>query len=499
MSKPLVPLLSQARAQADAGRRVEALHSYRALLSGHPRQADVWYEYAWLLRREGAVEQALVAYQTALSLGIARAEEVHLNRAVIYSEDLRDPELARQELIHALGLKASYPPALFNLGKLHEDQGDVPQAIAAYTELSEQKDDLALSLEGLARLVQIDPPKQAHPQRLARLQKEIGNLALPAQLRAGLSYALGRCREHLGEFEAAFVAFSEANALAASTGPSYEPERVERHVDATVLHCQAPWTAMDHGFDAQESMPEPLFICGMFRSGSTLLEQVLNAHPQIAAGGELAFFPRLSIGPLGRHATGGPLPLGISRQLAHDYLNLLRRVSNTSQGRPQLVTDKRPDNVLLLPLILQVLPHARILITRRDPLDTGLSVFQQHLDPRQAPYASNLGDIAHYQRQVQRLAEHALQRWPTRVRVFDYDAFVRDPRGTLQPLLAWLGLPWADECMNFHRQRNLVATASHAQVRRALYRESSGRWRAYENQLAPLRDALVRLGYRFAD
>ena len=127
-------------------------------------------------------------------------------------------------------------------------------------------------------------------------------------------------------------------------------------------------------------------------------------------------------------------------------------------------------------------------------MDTGLSVYQQYLSQSQVPYSSDLRAIGHYQAQVEKLANHAVATWSEQVRVFDYDAFVRDPQAELGRLLDWLALPWDPACLRFHEQRNAVATASHAQVRRPLYTDASGRWRHYVEQLLPLRNALDEAG-----
>lgn len=482
------PIHSQARRLVDAGRAAEALQAYQHLLSAHPGNADGWYEYAWLLRRTGAPEAALQAYARALAAGIGGAEEVHLNRAVILSEDLRRVDDAAIELQRALGLRPDYAPALLNLGKLHEDLGDWPAASSTYLRLSGQ--DTVLGLEALARLVQIRLPEEALPERLQRLAAAAADPRLDDSLRAGLLFALGRCHEARRLPAEAFAYFSEANRLAARGGPPYRPEAIERHVDALLTAFPAAPLAAAPADDPER--PAPLFICGMFRSGSTLLEQVLNAHPDVVAGGELAFFPRLAAGPLAAHVAGAPMPAQLADRLRVDYRRQLQRIASSQPGAARFVTDKRPDNILLLGLVRQLFPAARIVLTRRDPMDTGLSVYQQHLSQAQAPYSSTLEAIGHYQTQLDRLANHILDAWAPSVRVFDYDAFVRAPEPELRALLDWLGLPWEPACLRFHEQRNAVATASHAQVRKSLYRESSGRWRAYAEQLRPLAQALGR-------
>jgi tetratricopeptide (TPR) repeat protein len=491
MNSSLAQHLAGARRLADVGRKAEALKAYEAILAADPAYADGWYEYAWLLRRTGQPDDALAAYAVALSSGIRGAEEVHLNRAVIFSEDLAQPGEALAELQRALACRPDYAPALLNLGKLREDLGDSRTAADIYLRLSGMADGGDLALEALARLVQIELPTEATPDRLQRLRREANNPALPSALRADLWFALGHCLEARQDYDSAFEAFVEANRRAAVGHPAYQPAAMERHADA-VLAAAPPTPSLF----ARGEGAAPLFICGMFRSGSTLLEQVLHSHPQISAGGELSFFPRMASGPLAAYATGCPLPSALAERVRSDYLAVLAQVAKAHPAKSvRFVTDKRPDNVLLLALIRQAFADARIVITRRNPLDTGLSVFQQHLSPIQASYSSELASIGHYQAQVHRITEHCRGAWPDSVRVFDYDAFVRDPELELRPLLEWLGLPWDSACLRFHEQRNTVATASHAQVRRPLYRESSGRWRRYEKNLTPLHEALSRHGY----
>jgi hypothetical protein len=243
-----------------------------------------------------------------------------------------------------------------------------------------------------------------------------------------------------------------------------------------------------------------VFICGMFRSGSTLVERVLAAHPAVAAGGELAWFPRLAAGPL------APYPASLARidaataaRLAAAYRAHIAQLIAPDRPAPRWFTDKRPDNFLLLTLIKRLFPRARIIHTVRNPLDNGLSIWQQHLDPRVAPHATDLAAIGHWYGQYRRLMRHHAACWPDDVLDFDYDGFVADPEPWLRRLLAFLDLPWEPACLDFHRRGGAVRTASYLQVRKPLYRDASGRWRAYGERLAPLRDALLAAGVTLPD
>ena len=248
------------------------------------------------------------------------------------------------------------------------------------------------------------------------------------------------------------------------------------------------WAIISRRFKAAapESQVHPIFVCGMYRSGSTLTEQVLAGHPRVQAGGEIDFLPTLANTAL------APFPAALSRisqanlnQIAARYLDDLARIFPSAD----YVTDKRPDNFLYIGLIKSLFPDAPIIHTTRNALDNCLSVFFLHLDHRMG-YALSLMDIAHYYRQYRRLMDHWKVLYGPDILDFDYDAFVREPRIAVERLLAFCGLDWHEDCMNFHNVRNAVKTASVWQVREPLYQRSSGRWRNYAGNLAPLQEYL---------
>jgi hypothetical protein len=221
----------------------------------------------------------------------------------------------------------------------------------------------------------------------------------------------------------------------------------------------------------------------MFRSGSTLTEQVLAGHSRVTAGGEIDFLPTLVQTEL------APFPARMaqvsSRQLGELAQRYLASLSKLFPGERH-VTDKRPDNFLYIGLIKSLFPNARIVHTTRDALDNCLSVYFLHLDHSMG-YALDLTDTAHYYRQYRRLMAHWKALYGEDILDFDYDAFVRKPRPAVERLLAFCGLDWEEGCMSFHRVQNAVKTASVWQVREPLYQRSSGRWRNYARHLAPLR------------
>ncbi len=490
-------LMRQAAILHGEGRRQEAIAIFRQVLAEQPGASEGWYELGYLLKAEGQFEQALQAYGHALALGIRRAEEVHLNRAVIYSDHLRRDADAERELEAALAVAPTYVPALLNRGNLHEERGERDQALACYDRVlsgagGNEDPFRDLRFEALARCVKLRPPAGMDDPSIRRLQDAI---AAPSSnvVRANLLFALGQAYEKLEQFDLAFDAFAKANRwLRRQYGSSYDRAHTSRLVDALIGTFQSNGTG-----EPTVSVPpgaSPLFICGMFRSGSTLVEQVLAAHPQVTAGGELNWLRHVATSRL------APFPesmatydLARDASLAEDYrAHLANLFPDGIAGT--YITDKRPDNFLLIGLIKRLFPAARIIHTCRHPLDTGLSVFQQHLDLRVTGYASDLGDIGHYYGQYRRLMAHWHSLYPGSIFDFDYDAFVRAPQPTLEPLLDFLGLGWDDRCLQFHQLGNTVKTASYWQVRQPLTSRASGRSRNYNSHLGPLRQALQEAG-----
>jgi len=252
---------------------------------------------------------------------------------------------------------------------------------------------------------------------------------------------------------------------------------------ATPLPAPLPSAAAD------AARPRPIFICGMFRSGSTLAEQLIAAAPGVEPGGELNLLPALISAEL------QPFPAALAsasepqlRRLADTYRQW---IGNVFPGAAY-VTDKRPDNFFCIGLIKTLFPDALIVHTTRDPLDTCLSVFFLHLDHRMS-YALDLLDTGHFYRQYRTVMAHWKQLYGNAIVDFDYDAFVRAPEPTGAALFAALGLSWDPRWLEFPKGSRPIRTASTAQVREPLYRDSSGRARHYAAELAGLREYLADL------
>jgi len=219
----------------------------------------------------------------------------------------------------------------------------------------------------------------------------------------------------------------------------------------------------------------------MYRSGSTLIEQLLAGHSRVRAAGELDLIPELA-----KRIPGYPRSVAIADEATiaswrNFYLEGLRGIGEHGA----LITDKRPDNFLHIGLIKTLFPDAKIVHTRRDRLDNLVSLYFLHLSPEMA-YALDLEDAAHWYAQHNRLMAHWKSVYPDDIFEVDYDELVRSPRSVIESLLSFLGLDWEDSVLDLERRERPVKTASVWQVRQPMHARSSGRWRNYSAQLKGL-------------
>ncbi len=450
-----------------AGRHAEAEAAYQRHIDGQPQDAVARFNYACFLRRRGRLEQALESHQAALDLAIQKPEEVLSNMAVIQAE-LRRDAAAKLLLERALAVNPTYVPALFNLALHHEEFGDRERARAMFRRILSIDPNWHEALVHLAHAETVGDPDGELVRRLRRTLRR-SNLAPLA--RESLHFALGKALDDCGRYDEAFEQYALGNAQSRPRLARYDRALVDQHV-GRILEAFNPELLARA---APVSEAPLIFITGMFRSGSTLLEQVLAAHPAVTAGGEIEYFMRF---PISLEPADWPA-------IAQGYVDYLQR---TFPGR-EIVTNKRPDAFAWLGMLRASFPNARFVNTVRDARDTALSIFFQQFDGRLG-YAADLADIADHRRQCQRLMAHWRGLFGDAIYDADYDAFVKDPRAQTERLLAFLGLPWHEGCLEFHRSGNRVRTASVSQVREPLYARSSGRWKNYERQLAPFLPAL---------
>jgi hypothetical protein len=469
------------------GRAAEAVEAYKRLLRIWPDLPNSWYNLALLQRRMGEFPAALQSYREALERGVAQPEEVHLNRGVIFSDCLHRYEEAERELERALALNPAYLPALINLANLHEDLGRRDQALTVYERILQlaPADPMALArYAGIKSFSSIDDPL------IGALRRALTQPGVTAADRANIEFALGRALDACGAYDAAFEAYAAGNRHSRESAGAgfrnYDPQAEERFIDRVIAAFPNRIGGEMPRKSSTPTSPRPIFVCGMFRSGSTLVEQLLAGHPRVVAGGELDFLPRA----VQAHLT--PFPESIASMaprrlatLAADYLHMLHHIFPGTE----YVTDKRPDNYLYIGLIKTLFPDAKIVHTIRSALDNCLSIYFLHLDPS-VSYALDLMDIGRHYASYRRLMAHWKTLFGADILDLNYDELVARPEAVMKQLLAFLGLEWDERCLSVPPSGRAVKTASVWQVREPLYQRSSGRGGHYRRQLSALRDYL---------
>ncbi len=463
MNAPFDVALELAAKLEQAGSLADAEDTYRRFIDELPGHAVARFNFACFLRRRGRNDEALDEHQAALDLRIDHPEEVFSNMAVIHAELHRDA-VAKLLLERALAANPDYIPAMFNLALQHEELGDREAALVLFNRILDLNPGWH---DALIRITHAETVRDADGPVVRRLRRALRRSNINILTRESLHFALGKALDDCGRYDEAFAQYELGNRSSASRLVRYDRAAEERGASRIVETFTAELMAA-----AQPVSERPLvFVTGMFRSGSTLFEQVLAAHPEVTAGGEINYL------------MNRPLPLEPAQwpDIAGGYLEYLDR---TFPGAG-IVTNKRPDAFALLGMLKAMFPNARFINTVRDPRDTCLSIWFQQFDGGLG-YANDFANIAHHFGQYQRLMLHWRTLFSESIFDADYDRYVADPRGATAELLAFLGLPWHEGCLNFQESRTRVRTASVTQVREPLYRKSSGRWRNYERQLGGL-------------
>jgi tetratricopeptide (TPR) repeat protein len=439
-----------------------ALQAYKRYLAYKPDSANAAFNHAYYLARDGQFEAAVEQYRHALRLGIDTPEEVHLNIANIFIDHLKNPEEARTCLQEALGIKPDYASAYYNLGNLSEQEGDRVEAQRCF-ELCLEFDPSNES--ALARLADAHIFRDADDALVSRLES-----ISQCSKNSDVFFALGRAYEQLSQFDLAWANFSRANQLDKQVLPAYDRVATESVFRRIMSRCNGQWLKSFQGESDQA-----VFICGMFRSGSTLLEQVLAAHPAFVAGGESEFFPRL----VAREFPHYPVGLAdMTNDRTRYWQAQHKEWSLKLYGDAVRVTDKRPDNFLHIGLIKAVLPSAKFLVTERDWRDVATSVYSTRLGAGQN-YATSLENIHHYIGLQKELVDHWQSIFGSDLLRVRYEDLVAEPRATITTVLNELGEAWDERCLSFDTLNNTVQTASVWQVREPLHTKSVGRWRHY--------------------
>jgi tetratricopeptide (TPR) repeat protein len=455
------------------GRPQEALIHCRRALELEPDSAEAEQLVGNALFDLGLLDEAAASYARALELK-PDYTEAHIAAGKVLRQIGRIAE-AEESCGKALELAADSSEALALLGEIQADRGRFDDAEQLFRRAIAIAPDQPEAWAGLVRYRKMQPDAAW----LAAAQRLLGK-SLSVGQEINLRYALGKYFDDVQDFDNAFSSYRLANELKKRSAPKYDGARLARRVDQIIALYDADWLRSARA-QSNESR-RPVFIVGMPRSGTTLTEQILASHPEAFGCGELRFWHSARVdyeSSVLRGADGR----GAIAAAAEKYLSLLAGFSADASR----VIDKMPANFMNLGLIHAAFPHARILHMRRNPLDTGLSIYFQIFSNTHL-YANDLQDIAHYFTQYSRLMVHWRSTLPKgTILEVPYEKLVADPVPWIREIVQFVGLPWDPRCLNFHETERTVITASNWQVRQRISTSAAGRWRNYERYLGPLR------------
>jgi tetratricopeptide (TPR) repeat protein len=464
-----------------------ARYYFEQALALKPDYAEAYYGFAkiyllWqhFIEAEHAIRKALQLQPHSL--------EFYQCLASIYHDQGKSLQ-ALEYLEKALAIDNKHTSLYLSQGLIWTDLGDIPQAEAVFSKAASDPC-VATRIDAHYSLVQLQKIKADHPSFQALLALTSDIPAVPPKQLAYLYFALGKCYEDLREWSQAFEFFSQG-CQAKRAKIAYDTEK-----PMTLVH------KIIQGFTPKiiESLRQyanpsalPIFIVGMPRSGTTLIEQIISSHPQVYGAGELRYWNDLLDTPvqtnLATHYYPDNIVYGspdICQTIAKKYLSHLRRCS-TEAAR---ITDKMPYNYIAMGVIHALLPNATIIHVKRNPLDTCLSCYTKLFTQGQH-YSYDLTELGHYYRCYEQIMAHWRQLLPEGTWLdIAYEDVVGNLEAEAQRLIAFCGLPWDPACLDFHQTNRSVRTASFAQVRQPVYTSSVGRWHHYERELAPLIEVL---------
>jgi len=503
-------------AQKDLGRLDEAVSSYQKALSIAPGSAEVHYNLGNAYKDTNQPDNAVASYQNALAirpddvdvhcnLGLALQDlgrldeaathfqqaiainpefaEAHNNLGITF-RDLGRLDEAMASYQKALAIQPDYAEAHSNLSVALRDQGKVEEAVASCREAIAIDPDCAVAhrhLAGLKKHSDYDDDMRAMEQTYAKP-------TLTDEQRMDLAFGLGKAFEDVRQYEKAFDFFATANALRRKTYSysSDEDEKLIKSIEAVF----GPSLFSRHQ-DVGCTDETPIFILGMPRSGTSLVEQVLASHPQVYGAGELATLSQ-TISSHFTQENGLAFPGSVAHVQGADfepagaaYIQAIRKHSVEAR----FISNKMPGNFLYIGMIKLMLPNAKVIHCRRDPADTCWSIFKNYF-PALHKYTHDLGELAAYYKNYSQLMAHWHRVLPGFIYDVQYEDMVADQLGQTTNLLNFCDLDWDDACLDYHKSERPVRTASSEQVRRPIYKDSIQLWKRYEQQLAPLLEKL---------
>jgi tetratricopeptide (TPR) repeat protein len=483
----LLGVLAFGQSHADDAERL-----LRRAIELAPDFAGAWLDLGRVLKEQDRYVEALECFARVLAIEPGSIAAMSLRAATLAMSGSTTDAIAAYEA--ALARRPDHAASLLGLAHVLKAVGRIDEAIEAYRRCAALKPDNGEVYWSLANLKTYRFPAE----EIATIETRIADPAIEESSRVNFQFALAKAREDAGDYDEAFRLYAEANRRQRAL-VSYDPVQAELMNDRIIGTFTADFLREHAGAGHPDA--SPIFILGLPRSGSTLIEQILASHSRVEGTSELPYVGRLT-GSLSRNRSGGVNYPEAVRELQGKHLHALgleyleRAALHRTLGRPYFI-DKMPNNFPSVGFIHLILPNAKVIDARRHPLDACLSCYRQHFAKGQT-FTYDLTELGQYYLEYQRLMDHWHAALPGRVLTVQYEELVGDLEGQVRRMLDYCGLPWEDACLRFHETDRPVRTPSAEQVRQPVYTGAVGYWRRYEAQLAELIEVLEPILPRYA-
>jgi tetratricopeptide (TPR) repeat protein len=467
----------------DLGRVAAAIDFFRGAVDIRPDQLAARDNLGSSLKQLGQLDAAEEIYRGTIGrnpfhvrarIGLAETmqEAGRLDEAIALFREALSIRPKDAELLYGLGV------AMMEKGKLDEAADLARRAVAVTPSMARAW----LLLTQVKRQTERD-------KELSGMEAEHAKAPQGSLARMQLSFGLGKVNDDLKDYGRAFDYFAEGNAIRRQA-IDYDPVRTRGEFEA--MKAVFDKAFFDKHKPSDISDDTPIFVVGMPRSGTTLVEQIIASHPRVYGAGELNIL-KTAVGKQFPMSMPGGFPAGIAdmpdkafAEAGQAYLDML----HARYPGYRHVTDKMPGNFLLVGFLHMMLPKAKIVHCARDAAATCLSIFKVHFRGDSHRYGYDLGELADFHNLYTDIMAHWHKVLPGVVHDVRYEDFVADQEGQTRALMAYLGLPWDDKVLSFHETDRPVRTASAAQVRQPMYQGSVDLWKRYGDRLKPLLDKL---------
>ncbi len=462
-----------------AQRWPESIPLYEQALEMQPDNALVHRNLGVSLQKLGQLQKALKCFEQALSL-----DPDYTDARIKLSEVLRElsrAEAAVVQLEHVIGRNPDETEAHISLALTLRQMGQTELAIKRLEQLLIARPDFGVVYHHIAL---IKPKKELIPV----VEKLISDPELPNSDTLYCHFALGNLFRDSKSYDQAFNHFLKANTLQRETF-TYDPRGNIQNVDRLIKTYSKRFIQGKRQLGSVSQLP--VFILGMPRSGTTLVEQIISSHPQVHGAGELGAFPgvKLAIAQQLKYANPPPEYMSlIDGEMAEEYSARYLQELAFHCPTAKRITDKLPGNFLSIGLIKILLPNARIIHCQRSPLDNCISLYFQCFQNHK--FSFELTELGQYYLQYQRLMSHWKNLFPGEILNLQYEELVMDQERLSRQLIDHIGLQWDARCLDFHNNERDVMSSTNIQVRQPMYKNSINRWKHYEKHLQPLIEVL---------